>query len=129
MKIPKQLFNLISFKRMKKIFYLASIAALAFSSCTKDETTGAVIDTVGGSKIVAAMEADDTRSELVESGAGYEIVWKATDGLSVFSNGSGAEALPNVLFQLDNASDGLAAGAFNSKVDTVFGCICIDFKT
>ena len=104
---------------MKKIFYLASIAALAFSSCTKDETTGAVIDTVGGSKIVAAMEADDTRSELVESGAGYEIVWKATDGLSVFSNGSGAEALPNVLFQLDNASDGLAAGAFNSKVATL----------
>jgi len=104
---------------MKKIFYLASIAALAFSSCAKDETTGAVIDTVGGSKIVAAMEADDTRSELVKDGAGYEIVWKATDGLSVFSNGSGAEALPNVLFQLDNASDGLAAGAFNSKVATL----------
>ena len=60
---------------MKKIFYLASIAALAFSSCAKDETTEAALDVVkGGSKIVAAMEADDTRTELVKNGNVNEVV-------------------------------------------------------
>ncbi len=105
---------------MKKIFYLASIAALALSSCTKDETTEATLAPVNnGSKIVAAMEADDTRSELVASGSGYEIVWKSSDALSVFSNATGVEAMPNERFQLDNASDGVASGAFSSKRGTL----------
>ena len=58
---------------MKKIFYLASIAALAFSSCAKDETTGVEIQNVGGSKIVAAVEADDTRTELIKGEAGENV--------------------------------------------------------
>ncbi len=109
---------------MKKIFYLASIAALAFSSCAKDETTEAALDVVkGGSKIVAAMEADDTRTELVKNGNAYDIVWKSTDGLSVYEKGGNGvvSAFSNRLFQLDNASDGLASGAFTGSKLTAGG--------
>ena len=112
MKIPKQLFNLISFKRMKKIFYLASIAALAFSSCAKDNTTEIDIQT-GGAKITAAIAADETRTSLEKVDSKYEVRWSAGDQLGVY--GVGANTLNNAAFVLDNASDGKAVGVFASQ--------------
>ena len=105
---------------MKKIFYLASIAALAFSSCAKDETTEAALGTVGGSKIIAAMETNDTRTELVENNGAYSFVWKGGDILSVYEDvNSGTDAayrMTAVPFELEPSASGQASGAFNSKV-------------
>ncbi len=95
---------------MKKIFYLASIAALAFSSCAKDETTEAQIGAVnGGSKITAAMAADETRTSLDEN---QKFRWSAGDQLGVYTVDGG---LNNAAFVLDNASDGSAVGVFASQ--------------
>ncbi len=98
---------------MKKIFYLASIAALAFSSCAKDETTEAQIGAVnGGSKITAAVVADDTRTHLEKVDGAYEIRWSAGDQLGVYAvNG----LLKNAAFTLANDSDGKAVGVFTSQ--------------
>ena len=113
MKIPKQLFNLISFKRMKKIFYLASIAALAFSSCAKDNTTEAEFGTVvGGAKITAAVVADETRTHLENVDGKHSVRWSAGDQLGVYTVGGG---LSNAAFVLDNSSDGKAVGVFASQ--------------
>ena len=103
---------------MKKIFYLASIAALAFSSCAKDETTEAALGTVGGSKIIAAMETNDTRTELVENNGAYSFVWKGGDILSVYEDvASGSDYLMSAVpFELEPSASGQASGAFNSKV-------------
>ena len=99
---------------MKKIFYLASIAALAFSSCAKDETTEAQIDAVnGGAKITAAIAADDTRTSLEKVDGKYEFRWSAGDQLGVY--GVGANTLNNAAFVLENASDGKAVGVFASQ--------------
>ena len=92
---------------MKKIFYLASIAALAFSSCAKDETTGVEIQNVGGSKIVAAVEADDTRTELIKGEAGYEFRWKATDALYVY--GDEKHPLPGETFAISEGAESASA--------------------
>ena len=100
---------------MKKIFYLASIAALAFSSCAKDETTQAAIeDAKGGSKIVAAMEADDTRTHLeTTNGKDFEYRWSLGDQLGIY--GYGENTLSNAAFVLDNASDNSPVGVFTSQ--------------
>ena len=99
---------------MKKIFYLASIAALAFSSCAKDNTTEAQIDAVnGGAKITAAIAADDTRTSLEKVDGKYEFRWSAGDQLGVY--GVGANTLNNAAFVLENASDGKAVGVFASQ--------------
>ena len=99
---------------MKKIFYLASIAALAFSSCAKDETTEAQIGAVnGGTKITAAVEADDTRTSLEKVDGKYEFRWSAGDQLGVY--GVGENTLNNAAFVLENASDGKAVGVFASQ--------------
>ncbi|MBE6205411.1 MAG: hypothetical protein E7136_08935 [Rikenellaceae bacterium] len=72
---------------MKKIFYLASIAALAFSSCAKDDTTQAELGTVtGGSKITAAM-GNDTRTYLDEN---KEFRWEGTDAIAVYNDNAAA---------------------------------------
>ena len=98
---------------MKKIFYLASIAALAFSSCAKDETTEAQIGAVnGGAKITAAVEADDTRTSLEKVDGKYEFRWSAGDQLGVYGVGGG---LNNAAFVLNNDSDGQAVGVFSSQ--------------
>ena len=98
---------------MKKIFYLASIAALAFSSCAKDETTEAQIGAVnGGTKITAAVEADDTRTSLEKVDGKYEFRWSAGDQLGVYGVGGG---LNNAAFVLNNNSDGQAVGVFASQ--------------
>ncbi len=69
---------------MKKIFYLASIAALAFSSCAKDETTEVALDTVGGGKIVAEMSGNaDTRAYL---DANHKFNWQNGDKLAVYNS-------------------------------------------
>ncbi len=104
---------------MKKIFYLASIAALALSSCAKDETTGAVINTVGGSKILAAVEADDTRTHLEEVDGKYEFRWSKNDILGVY--GDGANSAPNVAFTLLDSSIDQAAGVFESNYKLLAG--------
>ena len=104
---------------MKKIFYLASIAALAFSSCAKDETTGSVIGTVGGSKIKAAVEADDTRTHLEEVDGKYEFRWSKNDILGVY--GDGANSAPNVAFTLLDSSIDQAAGVFESNYKLLEG--------
>ena len=104
---------------MKKIFYLASIAALAFSSCAKDETTGSVMGTVGGSKIKAAVEADDTRTHLEEVDGKYEFRWSKNDILGVY--GDGANSAPNVAFTLLDSSIDQAAGVFESNYKLLEG--------
>ena len=104
---------------MKKIFYLASIAALAFSSCAKDETTGSVIGTVGGSKIKAAVEADDTRTHLEEVDGKYEFRWSKNDILGVY--GDGENSAPNVAFTLLDSSIDQAAGVFESNYKLLEG--------
>ena len=108
MKIPKQLFNLISFKRMKKIFYLASIAALAFSSCAKDDTTQAELGTVtGGSKITAAM-GNDTRTYLDEN---QKFRWEGTDAIAVY-NDNAAAPMNGTQFKM-TAGDKSTVAVFN----------------
>ncbi|MBR3793416.1 MAG: hypothetical protein IKK27_05730 [Alistipes sp.] len=99
---------------MKKIFYLASIAALAFSSCTKDNTAEPSMgDIKGGAKITAAIAADDTRTSLEKVDGKFEVRWSAGDQLGVY--GVGANTLNNAAFVLDNASDGKAVGVFASQ--------------
>ena len=69
---------------MKKIFYLASIAALAFSSCAKDETAEVTLGVAGSGKIMAtAGEADDTRAYLDSN---QKFRWQANDGLGVYND-------------------------------------------
>ena len=106
---------------MKKIFYFASIAALAFSSCTKDDTTGAVIDTVGGgSKIMAKAEGDATRThlELNEDG-NYEFRWSENDVIGVY--GSDATSAKNVPFALLDSYADQAEGIFESNYKLLAG--------
>ena len=117
---------------MKKIFYLASIAALAFSSCAKDETTEAQIGAVnGGAKITAAVEADDTRTSLEKVDGKYEFRWSAGDQLGVYGVGGG---LNNAAFVLNNNSDGQAVGVFASqstelKADKAYVAVYPRFQT
>ncbi len=117
---------------MKKIFYLASIAALAFSSCAKDETTEAQIGAVnGGAKITAAMAADETRTSLEKVDGKYEFRWSAGDQLGVYGVGGG---LNNAAFVLNNNSDGQAVGVFASqstelKADKAYVAVYPRFQT
>ena len=117
---------------MKKIFYLASIAALAFSSCAKDETTEAQIGAVnGGAKITAAMAADETRTSLEKVDGKYEFRWSAGDQLGVYGVGGG---LNNAAFVLNNDSDGKAVGVFASqstelKADKAYVAVYPRFQT
>ena len=105
---------------MKKIFYLASIAALAFSSCTKDETTGAVIDSVrGGSKIMAKAEGDATRTHLDEVNGKYEFRWSENDVIGVYGNG--ANSAKNVPFTLLDSYSDQAEGVFESNYQLLNG--------
>ncbi len=94
---------------MKKIFYLASIAALALSSCAKDETTGAIV-AVNGGKITAAVEADDTRTYLENVDGKYQFRWKATDALYVY--GDEKHPLPGETFTIGEGAE-TATAVFN----------------
>ena len=105
---------------MKKIFYLASIAALAFSSCAKDETTGAVIDSVrGGSKIMAKAEGDATRTHLEAVNGNYEFRWSENDVIGVYGNG--ANSAKNVPFTLLDSYSDQAEGVFESNYQLLNG--------
>ncbi|MBP3496961.1 MAG: hypothetical protein J6K33_03910 [Alistipes sp.] len=105
---------------MKKIFYLASIAALAFSSCTKDETTSAVIDSVrGGSKIMAKAEGDATRTHLEAVNGNYEFRWSENDVIGVYGNG--ANSAKNVPFTLLDSYSDQAEGVFESNYQLLNG--------
>ena len=105
---------------MKKIFYLASIAALAFSSCAKDETTGAVVNTVGGSKIMATAQDDATRTHLeLNANGNYEFRWSENDVLGVF--GDGTNSAHNVPFSLLDGYSDQAEGIFESNYKLLNG--------
>ena len=105
---------------MKKIFYLASIAALAFSSCAKDETTSAVIDSVrGGSKIMAKAEGDATRTHLEAVNGNYEFRWSENDVIGVY--GSDATSAKNVPFALLDSYADEAEGIFESNYKLLAG--------
>ncbi|MDO5463234.1 MAG: hypothetical protein Q4F99_07115, partial [bacterium] len=91
---------------MKKLFYLASIAALAFSSCSKDDTTGAVVNTKsGGFTISASVVSDDatTRNYLGEVDGELAPLWSKTDVIAAFSDGTASEGVfhQNVPFAID----------------------------
>ncbi|MBP3497611.1 MAG: hypothetical protein J6K33_07240, partial [Alistipes sp.] len=88
-------------------------AALAFSSCTKDNTAEPSMgDIKGGAKITAAIAADDTRTSLEKVDGKYEFRWSAGDQLGVYGVGGG---LNNAAFVLNNDSDGKAVGVFSSQ--------------
>ena len=83
---------------MKKIFYLASIAALAFSSCTKDSTDVVAPATpVGKTAFTATMSIGEgeTRHGLGTNAEGKRVyVWDKGDLVSVNSDSQPAKNLP-----------------------------------
>lgn len=93
---------------MKKLLFLTAAAAIAFSSCTKDQTEVASIESKDGVRISASM-GDETRTYL---DGGYR--WSKGDALGVFVKG-GVNNAKNVAFTLDPAYDGQKTGEFVSS--------------
>ena len=97
---------------MKKIFYLASIAALAFSSCTKDSTDVVAPATpVGKTAFTATMSIGEgeTRHGLGTNAEGKRVyVWDKGDLVSVNSDSQPDKNLPFITV------DGGAEAAFTA---------------
>lgn len=95
---------------MKKIFFLASVAAIVLSGCSKDDTEIASVDNGALSKIVATVEVEDvTRTTLKD----YKFVWSKGDAIGVFDEN--ANSAENVAFTLLPEDDGKTSGTFISK--------------
>lgn len=100
---------------MKKFFYLASIAALALSSCAKNDTTDVVLNPINrGGMAISASLSTDTRSYLDRNESGALVpVWSTGDAFSAY--GDGEASVGNVLFSLDPNDHGKWRGTFQSK--------------
>lgn len=75
---------------MKKIFFLASAAALALGSCSKDMTEDLVPSVSGNSKIIAGYASDDAATRTYTDGKGY--FWSMGDALGVFDAAKTSDA-------------------------------------
>lgn len=95
---------------MKKLLFLTAAAAVAFSSCTKDQTEVASIESKDGVRISASM-VESTRTYLGDDNL-YR--WSKGDALGVFVK-SGVNNAKNVAFTLDPIYDGQVNGEFVSN--------------
>lgn len=95
---------------MKKLLFLTAAAAVAFSSCTKDQTEVASIESKDGVRISASM-VESTRTYLGDDNL-YR--WSKGDALGVFVKG-GVNNAKNVAFTLDPIYDGQTSGQFVSN--------------
>ena len=96
---------------MKKLLFLTAVAAVALSSCTKDQTEVVSIESKGGVRISASMVDEATRTYLGEDNL-YR--WSKGDALGVFVKG-GVNNAKNVAFTLDPIYDGQVNGEFVSN--------------
>lgn len=96
---------------MKKIFYLASAAAVLFAGCAKDDTEAlAPVSTDAASVLSASVYTGEvTRTYLGED---RKFRWSAGDAIGVFDNGT--NSAQNVVFSLPNECDGQENGKFVS---------------
>lgn len=96
---------------MKKIFYLASAAAVMLTGCAKDDTEAfAPVKTDAASVLSASVyTGEETRTYLGED---RKFRWSAGDAIGVFDNG--ANSAQNVVFSLPNECDGQLNGTFVS---------------
>lgn len=100
---------------MKKLLFLTAAAAVAFSSCTKDQTEVVSIESKDGVRISASM-VESTRTFLGEDNL-YR--WSKGDALGVFvhtgKNNAEVNNAKNVAFTLDPIYDGQVNGEFVSN--------------
>lgn len=104
-------FKNLSVQIMKKIFYLASAAAVLFAGCAKDDTEAlAPVSTDAASVLSASVYTGEvTRTYLGED---RKFRWSAGDAIGVFDNGT--NSAQNVVFSLPNECDGQENGKFVS---------------
>lgn len=95
---------------MKKLLFLTAAAAVAFSSCTKDQTEVVSIESKDGVRISASM-VESTRTYLGDDNL-YR--WSKGDALGVFVKDNANNA-KNVAFTLDPIYDGQVNGEFVSN--------------
>ena len=113
---------------MKKIFFLASLSALALASCSDDFNPGnkTTYDVPGDTKLIARFEApnggNDTRTTIQSNGNGYyNYTWSQTDGIGLFNQPSeGNTDKTNAPFDYagENEDGGIIFKGFGSLLNT-----------